>query len=73
MTKKKSYPGAGITGMIERMISRGYVVRIGKVPGHGFHASAVTTLTCQENRFAEGPEVSQVIEGLYGKIFKGGE
>jgi hypothetical protein len=73
MAKKKSQSGAGVTGMIERRISRGYVIRIGKVPGHGFHASAVTTLTCQENRFVEGPEVGKVIEGLYGKIFKGGE
>lgn len=58
--------------MIERMISRGYVVRIGKIPGHGYHASAVTMLTGQENRFVEGSGVGQVIEGLYRRLFKGG-
>lgn len=60
-----------ISDMIERMIARGYVVRIGKIPEHGFHASAVTMRTDQENRFVEGPGVSQVIEELYSKISSG--
>lgn len=53
--------------MIGKMIDRGFVIRIGKVPGHGFHASAVTMRTDQENRFVEGSGVAQVIEGLYRK------
>ena len=57
--------------MIEKMISRGYVVRIGKIPGHGFHASAVTMRTDQKNRFVEGSGVSQVIEELFRKITNG--
>ena len=60
-----------ISDMIERMIARGYVVRIGKIPGHGFHASAVTMRTDQENRFVEGSGVQDVIEGLFRKISGG--
>ena len=60
-----------LSDMIEKMIGRGYVVRIGKIPGHGFHASAVTMRTDQENRFVEGSGVSQVIEELFRKITKG--
>ena len=67
--RKKSDNSLG--DMIEKMISRGYVVRIGKIPGHGFHASAVTMRTDQKNRFVEGSGVSQVIEELFRKITNG--
>lgn len=60
-----------LSDMIEKLISRGYVIRIGKIPGHGFHASAVTMRTDQENRFVEGSGVQDVIEGLFRKISGG--
>lgn len=59
-----------ITDMFEKIIAKGYVVRVGLATGDRYHASAVTMRTDLENRYSEGYSINQVVEDLYSKVFQ---
>lgn len=68
MTLKNKTEDRVILDMIEKMIDNGYVVRIART-GTRTHASAVSTVTGRQNRFAESGGLTDAIAELSKKIF----